>query len=193
MISTLLKYPWYMVDHITIDARNQLYQATFDMIRILIQRLQQGDPEDVLLTNMLFKRLWKAALKCPGFSPTMKDSIIVICGLDDSHVRENGIPPYAADWNHLWAIGSKPNAPRDLVMWYIGVIREASQASKQQMTLAQQARTTEDPNDHKLFGELKQKIGHDGKRLASMTLAEVAEKEWAALEELLRIGIGNMR
>lgn len=110
IISTLLKYPWYMVDHITIEDRNLLHEATIKLICLLQDKLAEED-HDINITPMLLKRVWKAALKCPGFSPSQKDDIAVVAGLDDRMAVEYGIPPYAAEWKYMFTIGPKPGVP----------------------------------------------------------------------------------
>jgi hypothetical protein len=104
-----------MVDYITIEDRNLLYKATIDLITLLQERVGPNC-EDVNLTPMLFKRVWRAALKCKGFSPSMKDDIVYKCKLDSTIACENGLPPFAADWTNLWTIGPKPGTPNDLVL-----------------------------------------------------------------------------
>lgn len=71
--------------------------------------------DSITLTPMLYKRVWKAALICKGFTPTMKDNIICIAEVDDHWCKEYKIPPFAADWKDLWCISPKLNIPRDVL------------------------------------------------------------------------------
>lgn len=104
-----------MVDFITIEDRNLLHKATVDLIHLLKERLENNEI-DVNITPMLYKRVWRAALKCPGFSPTMKDDIVFKISIDSNMCYELGLPPYADHWKDLWTIGMKPGAPHDLVL-----------------------------------------------------------------------------
>ncbi|KAH8811397.1 hypothetical protein F5884DRAFT_671620 [Xylogone sp. PMI_703] len=184
LVSTLTKYPWYMVDHITIDERNRIHHATKELVALLVNHIERY-PEDLCLTPQLLKRVWKAALRCPGFTPAMKDDIVYLCRIDDDTARLYGVPPYAPYWKYLWTIGAKPNVPDDLLLWYITIIREHTQP-KTQLSLAEQA-AREDPdcNAVKLFGDLEKHIQY-GKDFSEQTLGVVARAEWAAIEKVLR-------
>ena len=104
-----------MVDHITISDRHLLYKATIDLIKLLQERIDScADP--VNLNNQLFKRVWRAALKCHGFTPVMKDDVVFICGIDDRTALELGVAPYAVWWKPLFTIGHKREIPTDTLM-----------------------------------------------------------------------------
>lgn len=103
-----------MVDYITIEDRNLLHTTTKKMLEILIERVNNDD--DINLNKMLLKRVWRTALTCPGFTPSMKDDIVCIAGLDDRTAIEFGLAPYASFWNKLWTIGPKRDAPVDLLL-----------------------------------------------------------------------------
>lgn len=104
-----------MVDYITIEDRNQLYNVTMQLIDLLQERIN-SEHENINLTPMLLKRVWRAAIKCPGFSPAMKDDIAFKCGIEDSLARETGVPDYAPFYKDLWTIGPKPGVPTDVVL-----------------------------------------------------------------------------
>jgi len=104
-----------MVDDITIEDRQLLHKATLDMLHLLIDRVN-SEKENINLTNMLLKRVWKAALKCQGFTPAMKDDVVYIAGLDEQTAREYGVAPYASQWKYLWSIGAKPGMPWDTIL-----------------------------------------------------------------------------
>lgn len=104
-----------MVDHITIEERNLLHKATIDLLSLLLERIN-NDKDDICLTPMLLKRVWKAALKCHGFTPAMKDDIVFICQIDAQTAVECGVAPYAPYWKYLWTIGPKPGVPADLLL-----------------------------------------------------------------------------
>ena len=104
-----------MVDHITIEDRNMLHEATKTMLVLLIERVNSED-QNVNMNKMLLKRVWRAALRCLGFTPSMKDDIVYIAGLTDQTAVEYGMAPYASFWNKLWCIGPKPNVPVDVIL-----------------------------------------------------------------------------
>jgi len=80
MISTLHKYPWFATTHITLEQRNNIFNATVAVIRALAHQINRNsDPvhlTNVHLTNVLLQELVCAALTCPGFSEAQKYSIV---------------------------------------------------------------------------------------------------------------------
>jgi hypothetical protein len=104
-----------MVDYITIEDRVLLFNATIDLLKLLLERVN-NEKDNVILTPMLLKRVWRAALRCPGFTPAQKDDFICICSIDDRTAMEFGMVPHAAYWKDLWTIGPKPGAPHDLLL-----------------------------------------------------------------------------
>ncbi|KAF4635895.1 hypothetical protein G7Y89_g2186 [Cudoniella acicularis] len=183
LISTLLKYPWYMVDYITIEDRNLLHKATKDLVALLVERVND-EKDSMNLTHMLLKRVWRAVLKCPGFTPSMKDDIVYICGVDERIAMEQGLALHASYWKYLWTISPKPGVPGDLLMWYAAIIREAT-VKKEVLSLAEQAARGEVSNEEKLFGDLDKHIQY-GPGLLHQSLSQVAKAEWAAIEKILR-------
>lgn len=85
------------------------------MLELLIERVANNE-DKINLNHILLKRVWRAALKCPGFTPSMKDDIAVIADLDHATCIEFGLPPYAPFWNKLWTLGPKPTVPIDVIM-----------------------------------------------------------------------------
>jgi hypothetical protein len=104
-----------MVEHITIDDRNTLHNATKTLLSLLIDRVGNQHDGNVNMNKMLLKRVWRAALRCPGFTPSMKDDIVCIAQLDDRTAIEYGLTPHASYWNKLWTIGPKPDVPVDFI------------------------------------------------------------------------------
>lgn len=72
------------------------------------------------------------------------------------------------------------------LQWYIALIREVTDSQKKKLSLAEQAAAGNEKHETNLFGDIEKYINHDGKKLASMTLASVARVEWSAIEILLR-------
>ncbi|RKF76028.1 hypothetical protein GcM1_230069 [Golovinomyces cichoracearum] len=183
IISTLLKYPWYMADYISIKNRNNLHEVTVRLLKILKNYIET-QPEDAHFTPMLYKRVWRAALNCQGFSPSQKDDIVLIIDLPDEQAKEFGLPPFAASWKRLWTIG-----------WYITHIREATIAEnkiKQQNSSSVEKSAQKDDkkqqyDESELFGLLHKYIDYgDHSEFYNYSLAHVARAEWAGIEHVLR-------
>ena len=82
---------------------------------MLVERVENRRDE-VNLTQMLLKRVVRAALRCTGFTPVMKDDISFIAGVEDSVARDMGVPPFADQWGLLWTIGPKPGFQPDVLL-----------------------------------------------------------------------------
>lgn len=104
-----------MVDFITIEDRELLHKATVTLLRFLRERIDNAETPDLNITEMLYKRVWHAALICPGFSPSQKDDFIYMARVPQEVASDHGVPEYAAAWKSLWTIGPKRDAPADLV------------------------------------------------------------------------------
>jgi hypothetical protein len=105
-----------MVEYITIEDRNMLHETTKSLLALLVERVNSHEDQNVNMNSMLLKRVWRAALRCPGFTPSMKDDIVYIAGLSDQTAIEYGLAPHASFWNKLWCIGPKPNVPVDVIL-----------------------------------------------------------------------------
>lgn len=68
-----------------------------------------------VLNEKLLKRVVRAAMGCPGFSPLMKDNIAFISSLDEHQVTEYGVPAYANRWRHIYTIVPNPGVPADVI------------------------------------------------------------------------------
>ncbi|KAG9230481.1 hypothetical protein BJ875DRAFT_431518 [Amylocarpus encephaloides] len=184
LISTLLKYPWYMVDYITIEDRNLIHSATKDLLIMLVERVNK-EYDTINLTNMLLQRVIRAAIKCPAFTPVMRDDIVFLGGVSDQLAKEFGVPPFAYEWCELWCVGPKPGVPHDVLLWYIAIIREETEEPKRELSLAERAERGTVIEKDMFFGKLKKYL-HYGPGLNKKTLGEMARVEWGALETILR-------
>ncbi|ATZ53869.1 hypothetical protein BCIN_09g06370 [Botrytis cinerea B05.10] len=114
LVSTLIKFPWAMVNHITCQDRELLYKATMQLLGLLVERVDNND-DPVNLNAQLLKRVWRTALKCEGFSPCMKDNIVYKLKIDSTTAFECGVPPQADLWSNVWTIGPRKDVAYDLV------------------------------------------------------------------------------
>ncbi|RDW92601.1 hypothetical protein BP5796_01995 [Coleophoma crateriformis] len=204
MISTLLKFPWAMVDCYTIQDRIELHSCLKVLIQELGKNLERGI-ENVNINHMLMKRLVKAALVCPGFTPTQKDDICLWVGATPDIAKQYGLPPYADLWAALWTLAPKPGVPHDMVMWYLNKLNEAAKP-KTQISLADQAALSFDEkevfhrerfgvgflyeyekiNHRMLCQQLSRSEVEPHMIIRSTTVGVVARIEWATLEHTLR-------
>lgn len=79
-----------------------------------MRSIERGD-NSVQLTNQLLQRIALGGLRCPGFTPTMKDDIIWMMHIDDTKALEFEQPPFADKWRHLYGLSPKPGFPGDLI------------------------------------------------------------------------------
>lgn len=104
-----------MVDCYTIQDRIDLHNCLKVLIQELAKHLERGI-ENININPMLMKRLVKAALICPGFTPTQKDDICSWVGAAPDVAKQYGLPPYADLWAAIWTLAPKPGVPHDMVM-----------------------------------------------------------------------------
>ncbi|KAL3426528.1 hypothetical protein PVAG01_00037 [Phlyctema vagabunda] len=205
LISTLYKYPWYMVDYITIEDRERLVEVMTVMVAKLNDRIMNGD--DINLNVMLLRRVVKAAVNCPGLTPTQKDNVCMVAGYDDTTILQFGVPHRSHNWGVFWTLAPKPDFADDMVMqWYINKLREAANKDHP-LSLSEQAGLSTDPEDiHQrdaygifydfkrilapaLFNELlpdRVDLPRSRTRILKATLAQVGALEWAVIERTLR-------
>lgn len=103
-----------MTDCITLSQRAAMFQATRDLLRLLLKSLDRGD-DPVTLNTQLLRRVAKAAMECPGFTTLMKDDVAFLVGMADGEQRLYGQPPFASSWRHQYALVPKPGMPLDVV------------------------------------------------------------------------------
>jgi hypothetical protein len=114
LISTLKKFPWYATDRINISQRQAIFKATCELARLLYRSIQKQD-DPVNLTHQLYRRLITTAMKCPGFTPLMKDDIACLGNLSDMEERRHNQPRFASCWRHQYSIAPKPGMPLDVL------------------------------------------------------------------------------
>ncbi|KAI0109405.1 hypothetical protein F4776DRAFT_667718 [Hypoxylon sp. NC0597] len=188
LISTLTKMPWYLADRITIKERGYIYATTEKMITLLITRINKGE-HPTRLTPLLLERLADAAMGCPGFTVMQKDNISSLVNTAEYKLRDFHMPRFADGWTHLHALSAKPGVPLDVVEYYIALIREETNRVVDRMSIqrksmlqAQQAQTSD------YWGFFWKEIIYPpvGPDFENMTLADLANREWAAVERCLR-------
>ncbi|KAK4143549.1 uncharacterized protein C8A04DRAFT_37349 [Dichotomopilus funicola] len=190
MISTIKKLPWYMSSHITLRQRHSIYDATVKLVVLLQQALarDKNRNHEVVINNVLLKRLVTAALLCPGFSVVQKDNIAALAEMDEAQARMFNQPRFADQWVHLHGICAKPGLPLDVLEWYVAIIREETTRQLHRMHLVERAEIQRTSCYTSLyFGYIWYEIGlPTGKELGNLTLHEVARCELAVIERVLR-------
>ncbi|KAM3447120.1 hypothetical protein MY3296_009020 [Beauveria thailandica] len=186
LISTLRKFPWYMTDCITVSQRSAVFQATCDLLRLLLKSLDKGD-DPVTLNKQLLRRVVKASMECPGFTVLMKDDVAWIVGMSDDEQRSYGQPRFANSWRHQYALAPKPGMPLDVVEWYIAAIREQtmrdvfSRPHAERRGIQEKAKSTDG-----YWGYFWVEADYPtGPAFDNMTLAHAAQVEFAAVEAVL--------
>lgn len=103
-----------MTNYVTIAQRQAIFTATCELLRLLIRSI--ADREDhANLNSQLCRRVIRASMRCPGFSPLQKDDIAYMANLAWEEQRWYGQPPLAHRWVHQYAIAPKADMPHDLV------------------------------------------------------------------------------
>ncbi|KGQ06603.1 hypothetical protein BBAD15_g8071 [Beauveria bassiana D1-5] len=186
LISTLRKFPWYMTDCITVSQRSAVFQATCDLLRLLLKSLDKGD-DPVTLNKQLLRRVVKAAMECPGFTVLMKDDVAWIVGMSEGEQRSYGQPRFANSWRHQYALAPKPGMPLDMVEWYIAAMREQtmrdvfSRPHVERRGIQEKAKSTDG-----YWGYFWVEADYPtGPAFDNMTLAHAAQVEFAAMEAIL--------
>ncbi|TQW01121.1 RNA recognition, RNP-1 [Cordyceps javanica] len=186
LISTLRKFPWYMTDCITVGQRSAMFQATCDLLRLLLKSLDKND-DPVNLNKQLLRRVTKAAMECPGFTAIMKDDVAWIVGMSEGEQRIYGQPRFANSWRHQYALVPKPGMPLDVVEWYIAAIREQTMRDVfarppvERRSIQDKALATDG-----YWGYFWAELDHPtGAGFDAMTLAHVAQVEFAVIEAIL--------
>ncbi|KAG5925887.1 hypothetical protein E4U42_003842 [Claviceps africana] len=186
LISTLKKFPWYATDRITISQRRATFAVTCEMLRLLARSIEKKD-DVVNLNKQLFSRLIGAAMKCPGFTPLMKDDIAFLAGLSETEQREFNQPRFASSWRHQYSISPKPGIPCDVLEWYIAVIREQTQLEMVWQPHSERTILQEKGNETDIYwGYFWAEVGYSfGTAFDQMTLAQAAHAEFSAVERIL--------
>ncbi|KAJ2972762.1 hypothetical protein NQ176_g6970 [Zarea fungicola] len=186
LISTLRKFPWYMTDCITLKQRGAVFQATCELLRLLKRSLDKGD-DPINLNKQLFRRVTKAAMECPGFTPLMKDDVAWLTNMSDAEQRSHGQPRFANSWRHQYALSPKPGMPLDVVEWYINTIRDQTMqdifvsSPTERRTIQEKAQETDG-----YWGYFWAIVNYPtGPAFDNMTLAYAAHVEFAAIEAVL--------
>ncbi|KAL8950327.1 MAG: hypothetical protein Q9222_003632 [Ikaeria aurantiellina] len=115
MISTLSKFPWSAVDYYTLANRNEMFDATADLIELLADQLSRGNEawaphlSESLLTELLY-----AGLNAPGFSEQQRWELCLKAGPVGTKVR---MSPLAQYWP-FEVVGRKAKMDEDVVNFY---------------------------------------------------------------------------
>ncbi|KAG8412601.1 hypothetical protein J3458_014311 [Metarhizium acridum] len=186
LISTLKKFPWYVTDRITISQRQAVFKATCELARLLSRSIQKQD-DQVNLTHQLYRRLIATAMKCPGFTPLMKDDISCLANLSDMEERRYNQPRFASCWRHQYSLAPKPGMPLDVIEWYIAMIREQTHRDMVARPHVERTILLEKAQETDMYwGYFWAEVGYMfGPAFDQMTLSQAAHAEFTAVERIL--------
>ncbi|KAL1842795.1 hypothetical protein VTJ49DRAFT_4124 [Mycothermus thermophilus] len=201
MISTIKKFPWYMANHITLRQRHVIYNTTIKLIELLkiaIQRDAKIQQYATVLNRQLLKRLVTAGMLCPGFSVVQKDNIAIAGEMELERTYAFNQPRHPQEWVHLHALCPRPGIPVDVLEWYIAVLREETAKLFYRVPLPEAERADIEQRGEQtsqyfgyLWHEIDKPIG--GKELENMTLGDMARRELAAIERVIRRAFPSAR
>ncbi|KAL2269383.1 hypothetical protein VTJ83DRAFT_1567 [Remersonia thermophila] len=201
MISTIAKFPWYMTNHITLRQRHVIYITTIKLIELLkiaLQRDAKHQHYATVLNKQLLKRLVTVAMLCPGFSVVQKDNIAIAGGMELERTYAFNQPRHAQEWVHLHALCPRPGLPVDVLEWYIAVLREETARLFYRAYLPAHERADIERRGMQttqyfgyLWHEIDKPLG--GKELENMTLGDMARRELAAIERVIRRAFPSAR
>lgn len=103
-----------MTAFITVRQRHSVFKAALDLLRLLLQAIKDKKHEEHF-TQQLLRRLYTAAMLCPGFSVSQKDDIAYMINLSDQQEREFNQPRFANCWTHIYTMAPKPGIPLDVL------------------------------------------------------------------------------
>lgn len=103
------QFPWHSAENYTITARNQIFAAVQDLIKILMINLKRGGAPNItqnLLTELIF-----AGLNAPGFSEKQRWLLVEAAEYAGDEVK---LSPLMKWWP--WeTLGRKPGSEEDVV------------------------------------------------------------------------------
>jgi hypothetical protein len=170
-----------------------MYKATIKLLRLLSRSVSQQD-DPVNLTTQLFQRVARTAMECKGFTVLQKDNVAFMVQMSPmEQQRRHGQPMNPNSWVHQYAIARKPEAPIDLVDWYIRLIRE--QTTRDVLVRPIHERTSiqetlKDTDDY--WGYFYHEVGYvQGPQFDEMSLGQCAYLELSAIERILGRALGH--
>ncbi|GIZ38940.1 hypothetical protein CKM354_000233700 [Cercospora kikuchii] len=192
MITLLFKYPWQAIDEITVAERRAIYDACIGLIKTLIVALRRSNLQHSANqpTPGLLQELTTAALVCPGFTEKQKASIIAaviqggfkgIADGRDLNVKLGGHHEFSASWPFS-ALGIPMDVELDVLAYYARLFREATYEPKATSLAALKAKQASGQGQNPM-GEWSIYYGNNP---SSLTLAQVGQIEYDAVEKLLK-------
>ncbi|CAK3894378.1 hypothetical protein DOTSEDRAFT_49044 [Lecanosticta acicola] len=192
-ITTLVKFPWYALDYITIKERRRMFDCTVELLRILVEHLRRSNGRYSPLepTPAILQELVVAALTCPGFSEKQKHSIVFQMSqhgyksMADGHsvnVRLGGHHELCSTWPFA-SLGVIPGTDRNLLLFFAGLFRKATATSPEKSGSLASRMTSQNAGIDKPMGNLKIKYPGNSDE---MSLSDVAKLEYGYVENMLK-------
>jgi len=209
MITTIKKFPWFCPENITIMQRHLIYTATVRLAALLRNTLlsPKHDEKDSTVNGQLLRRLFTAAMICPGFSVVQKDNIAVAAGYGNAELKIFNIPTNAHCWIHMHTLCPKPGIPVDVLevctlplvpnahpeltqpQYFIALIREETVLTVRNTNAEMRKRVVDkisDSDDSGYFGFAWAELALPEQReLCRWTLKTLGEREMAILQGIV--------
>lgn len=112
------QFPWHAVQHYTLTTRNQIFAATRDQVKILVNNLKRGGGLNI--NQALLTELMIAGLNSPGFSESQRWELVQVSEYVGGEVK---LSPLMKWWP--WeALGRKAGSEEDVVqVWLFSFVR----------------------------------------------------------------------
>ncbi|KAH0543207.1 hypothetical protein FGG08_002468 [Glutinoglossum americanum] len=171
MISTISKFPWWVVDMYTLGTRDHLFEATEELVKILMRRIKTQ--ATLQISEQLLLELVETALRAPGFSEVQKAHLVHVA---DIHMAHISLPLFSDQWI-FETICRKNGVADDVLAYYVALLRDASFM----VALGEQFVTI--PASRSAFGSLTVTFKKDRN---SLSMSEASEAEWEVIDGAIR-------
>jgi hypothetical protein len=191
MIMILNKYPWQAVEYVSMAERRRIFDCLMELItRLMIELRKEEKRISMLLpSTALLQELTVAALVCPGFSEKQKYTIVArlyqgghqqLTEGQNMNLQLGGNHEFSTSWPFL-ALSLIPGVDMRLLRYFVALFREAT-ARTGSMSLAEFRAQRSVGSGMKPMGDFTIDYGDDP---LSLSMAEVAKKEYDMIEQLL--------
>lgn len=112
------QFPWHAVQHYTLTTRNQIFAATRDQVKILVNNLKRGGGLNI--NQALLTELMIAGLNSSGFSESQRWELVQVSEYVGGEVKLSSL----MKWWPWEALGRKAGSEEDVVqVWLFSFFR----------------------------------------------------------------------
>ncbi|KAK8877117.1 RNA recognition RNP-1 [Apiospora arundinis] len=187
MISTVKKFPWYLMDRITLRHRYNIYNCCLKVL-VTLQEAIGKEECPTRLNSQLLKRFIDAMMLCPGFTVLQKDNFAHVSRMSEMDMAKFNMPRFPNLWCHQYALGPRAGIPTDVIEYYIAIIREESSrdAMGGQDLGIKVALTNLQSKTSDYWGYFWREVGYKSSpKFENLTLQAAADMEWNAISRIL--------